>query len=59
MKDSITIQIVPNGLIFTPNAFSPNDDGINDTYKIGGKGIESFEGTIHIRWGGRILKFFF
>ena len=39
-----------------PTAFSPNNDGINDAFRIYGAQIESF--TLHIvdRWGGEVFS---
>jgi len=41
-----------------PNAFSPNGDGFNDTYKAkeGYQSIVSFKATIFNRWGQRIYS---
>ncbi len=48
----ITISISESKLEF-PNAFSPNDDGINDIYKAkdGYQSIVEFKATIYNRWG--------
>lgn len=34
-----------------PTAFSPNDDGLNDTFGVLAKGLEHFELTVYNRWG--------
>ena len=41
-----------------PNAFSPNGDGINDTYKAkeGYQSIVEFQATIYNRWGQKIYS---
>jgi|SRR5690554_64285 len=33
-----------------PTAFSPNDDGLNDTFGVLAKGLEYFELTVYNRW---------
>ena len=52
------IDIQPIVSYFLPNAFSPNNDGINDTYK--GKGatadVLSFRMTVWNRWGELIYE---
>jgi gliding motility-associated-like protein len=46
-----TLVKVFNG-IFIPNAFSPNGDGVNDTWEIAGLGAcPSFEVSVYSRWG--------
>ena len=54
---TITITIANSFLDF-PNAFSPNDDGYNDTFKAkkGVKNIVSFRGIIITRWGQKIFE---
>ncbi len=37
--------------IFIPNAFTPDNDGINDVFKISGKSIQNLEMSIFNRWG--------
>jgi gliding motility-associated-like protein len=42
--------------VFIPNAFSPNNDGLNDRFKPSGERIESYEMSIYSRWGELIYK---
>lgn len=37
--------------IFIPNAFTPNNDGKNDVFKVRGKYINNVEMSIYNRWG--------
>lgn len=48
---TIYLEIIPDGEIFVPNAFSPNGDGHNDLFFVGGEGILSFDLMIFNRWG--------
>ena len=49
------IYIGPEFTFYIPNSFSPNDDGINDTYFGQGIGIEKYEFFIFDRWGNEIF----
>ena len=53
--DSVTkyIKINPHFAIYIPNAFTPNQDGINDTFFPKGIGISDTNYTLYIydRWG--------
>jgi gliding motility-associated-like protein len=40
--------------LFAPNAFSPNDDGVNDVFQVLGYGENSTELTIYNRWGEQL-----
>jgi len=40
-----------------PNAFTPNDDGVNDVWKVGFRSLLSFKCTIFDRYGNEIFKF--
>lgn len=40
--------------LFTPNAFSPNGDGINDTFQFLGYGEKEIDLTIFNRWGEQL-----
>jgi gliding motility-associated-like protein len=54
--DSITLTIYETPTIFIPNAFTPNNDGTNDVFKIAGEGIMDFKGSIYNRWGELIFE---
>ncbi|HFA50028.1 MAG TPA: gliding motility-associated C-terminal domain-containing protein [Bacteroidetes bacterium] len=58
-EDQINVAIIKNRLIYIPNAFSPNNDGINDVFFInGGKGIsEILDFKIFNRWGVLMASF--
>jgi len=50
--------IEPEPLVFIPNSFTPNGDGINDIFKIssGESELDDYEFTIHNRWGELIFR---
>lgn len=55
--DSITIApilIEPDGVIYVPNAFTPNGDGLNDSFELKGEGIASYQFAIFNRWGEQV-----
>lgn len=49
-----TIIIQPDFAFYIPNAFSPNDDGINETFSGKGVFIKEFEMLIFDRWGNLV-----
>jgi len=46
-----TFTLLPPGAIYVPNAFSPNDDGINDNFFPKGIGVVRMKMDIFDRWG--------
>ena len=56
--DSIIKQAVVMDRItlFVPNCFSPNNDGVNDYFIIGGQNITEYELLIYNRWGELVYK---
>lgn len=42
--------------VHLPNAFSPNQDGVNDTYRIGHYNISQFNIQIFNRWGQLVFQ---
>ncbi|MGF1565680.1 MAG: choice-of-anchor L domain-containing protein [Flavobacteriales bacterium] len=43
-------------LLYIPNAFTPNNDGINDVFRITGSSIQRFEIIIFNRWGEKVYE---
>ena len=41
--------------VYIPNVFSPNGDGINDTFQITGVRVTNFELNIYNRWGNQVF----
>lgn len=54
--DSLTVRVEKHRDVFQPNAFSPNDDGVNDEFNLGlGKAAVSLQSLrIYDRWGGQV-----
>ena len=48
--------IVPKGKINIPNVFTPNDDGINDVFKIDITGEKKYKMLIWNRWGNNVFE---
>lgn len=57
-EDQISIAVNKSRDIFIPNAFSPNYDGINDTFcPFGGFGVVSIQSMqVFDRWGGLVYS---
>lgn len=54
-SDSITVNFEYCGPVYIPNIFSPNEDGINDIFKIKGIDKENWSLKIYNRWGNEIF----
>jgi gliding motility-associated-like protein len=57
-RDTLEIGIVEDIKIFVPNAFTPNGDGLNDCFSIGGTTgdiVDIFRIIIFGRWGQEIF----
>lgn len=52
-----TVKPSVKGIIYAPNAFTPDGDGINDFFKFYGEHVKSIEGEIYDRWGHVIQSF--
>lgn len=46
-----SLLVVAPGALYFPNAFTPDGDGINDTFGPAGAAIDQFKMTIFDRWG--------
>lgn len=55
---SVTITVIPDVIIYVPNAFSPNGNGINDVWMpvMDNYGTDVYELVIYNRWGQLIFK---
>lgn len=42
--------------VFIPSAFSPNDDGVNDVFRVRGNTVEQFYLAVYNRWGQRVFE---
>ena len=56
-KDTITklLEVKEEFLLYIPNAFTPNGDGENDTFRPKGSGIKSYSLSVYDRWGEQIF----
>lgn len=49
-------DVVPKPLVYIPNAFTPNGDGLNDGFGVKAEGIQEFLMEIYNRWGELIFS---
>lgn len=56
--DEVTINVIKNRPIYIPNAFSPNNDGLNDFFTLygGPAARQILEIKIFNRWGGLVFE---
>ena len=52
----VTVTIEPCGILYLPNAFSPNNDLENDLECVMGSCIESMHLIIYNRWGEKVFE---
>lgn len=45
------LVLLPPGNLFVPNAFTPNHDGVNETFRVAGQSVQQLELRIYNRWG--------
>jgi len=57
-EDTITkyVNVKPDDVLYVPNTFSPNNDGINDYFKPIAYGLKKFDFYIFNRWGDIIYE---
>lgn len=57
-SDTITkvIKIQDEFILWVPNAFTPNYDGLNDVFSAKGLGIKKFDMVIYDRWGNQVFQ---
>lgn len=57
-RDTITkvVSVKDEYILYVPNAFTPNGDGLNDIFGAKGLGIKKFEMMIFDRWGNQIFQ---
>jgi gliding motility-associated-like protein len=58
-SDTISLKVISceiTPVIYIPNIFSPNGDGINDILYVHGQGIESMTLIIYDRWGEKVFE---
>lgn len=56
--DSTCIKIDVRGIstLYVPNAFTPNNNGLNDLFLVGSTNIEKFHIVIYNRWGNLLFE---
>jgi len=54
--DEVEILVLYDQVVFVPNIFSPNEDGINDILFVRGKGIAKVEFIVYDRWGEKVFE---
>jgi gliding motility-associated-like protein len=53
-EDALCIDISRDFNAYIPNTFTPNNDGLNDEFKIYGENLSKFSLTVYNRWGQQL-----
>jgi gliding motility-associated-like protein len=53
-----TVRVDYGFHVYIPSAFTPNDDGLNDLFKVEGEDFEDFSIMIYNRWGQLLYSSF-
>jgi gliding motility-associated-like protein len=56
LADTVTINLTYHLSLYAPNAFSPNGDGVNDVFRVKGKGVAYYSMRIYNRWGRLVYQ---
>jgi len=51
-----TPALLLDTILFIPNSFSPNEDGVNDVLFVRGSGIKNIKLFIYNRWGEKVFE---
>ena len=50
------VNVYPTLLFYSPTIFSPNGDGLNDSFRVSVVGYDEFELMVFDRWGKRVFS---
>jgi len=50
------VEVMPALDLYIPNAFTPNDDGLNDKFGAAGQGIVDYKLMIYNVWGNLVFE---
>ena len=56
VSSSNTVETVPEIFLYIPNAFTPNGDGLNDTFGALGHGAREYHMEVFNKWGELIFE---
>lgn len=60
LDTAVTVAVVPPACdqesVFIPTAFSPNDDGFNETWGVRGRSVDEVYLVVYNRWGEKIFE---
>ncbi len=56
LTKSAWVTVVEKPALYIPNLFSPNNDGVNDFFKIEGGGFKQVDLKIFNRWGEKVFE---
>ncbi len=54
--DTTTVNVLDSIIIYIPNIFSPNNDGINDQFLVYANAVKNFYMIIYDRWGEKVFE---